>query len=453
MTRHVDLSLLPTNATKLETALSLVSAEHRDLIPWGDLAKVFDPALCPERLLPWLATVFSVDVWFESWSVERKREVIARSVELHRAKGTIYGLEEYVELVDGRVASVVTPPALFFASDFGADAYADWYNRLPEVRIFHWAEDTTDEISGATGEAPDPTLAEDEEVPDCVVEQFLALSDVDFTDETTVAAFCLESEDYPVRSGVRAILIENGVETELGIEAENESDARGAVVSDVERVFFPEDAGLGLFLSTVDPDDPIGEDLEAYPTFLDFDSYLHDGSDKRYVIYVRRSGQRVTEIGAASIRGRAAADSDPIRVYVDGDVLDGWFLDDPYAEPYCSVPNDIVYSYYDSWRVVDPAVQATFGPDFSFLDFDRFGIPPYTAEAQIDLTERGAWDQWFLDDGPPTYFAENDFVALNNLCDVVVVAKAKRDEVLLDLDYASRPSIRRLYSLSALILR
>lgn len=441
--RHTGRSLLPPNATHLEQQLSLLAADFRDDIPWEDLKAVFDPARCPARLLPWLATVFSVDVWRERWSEAQKRDVIARSIEMHRLKGTLAGLEAYLELIGARVAQAITPPALFFASDFGPEAYQDWLGRLPEVRIYHWQRDTSHDISGALSEEPED-LPEDVDILGAPLEHYLAFTE-DFEDDGTPGCFSLHDDAFPIEAGVKAVLYDNGVETELEIESGNVADARMAGVSDVERVYFPEKVGSGFYASDLDSET---EDT----TFAD-DGYLHDGSDKQYAIYVRRSGQNVKEIGAPSIRGRAAADSDPVRVFVNGDASGGWFLDDPTEEAFASIESDILASYYDSWRVVDPKVKATHGPATSFLDYDRFGIPAYTAEIQVDATEPAIDGAWFLDNGPPGFLMTSNFDALWDVCDVVVIASAKRDAVGLDLDYADRPSIRRLYSLEDMILR
>lgn len=50
---------------------------------------IWAPDRAPVSVLPWLAWALSVDDWDESWSPERKRAVIAASIEVHRHKGTI----------------------------------------------------------------------------------------------------------------------------------------------------------------------------------------------------------------------------------------------------------------------------------------------------------------------------------------------------------------------------
>jgi len=437
--RHTGTSLLPPNAPRVMTALSLVSAEHRDLIPWDDLPRVFDPATCPARLLPWLATVFSVDVWFEEWSEARKRDVIARAIPMHRLKGTLAGVEEYLALVDARVVRATTPPSLFWLSDFGDAEYRVWLDRLPEVRVYHWTTTATEIQTGALTTEPE-VLPEDYEFEDAV-EHYLGDPDA-IEDEDVPVGFALEPEE-PVRlAGLRAVLIQGGVETELGIETENEFGARDGVVADVERLFFPETIGDGFVLAPPEGD---GAFLDA--------AFATDASDRRYVAFVRRSRTRVAEMGSATVRGREVVDDDPERVFTDTLDPGTWFLDDPNDQWFLADDFEILPSYFDRWRIVDPAVSATHGGEYSYLDHDRFSIPPYTAELLIDLPEVAPLDQWFLDATPIGFIPDSDFSALWNACDVTVVATSERDDVLLDLDFDRPKRLRQVYSLRDLKLR
>lgn len=87
--------LLPGNASRLERAAAEALAEiQRVPVP---LRELWNPATCPERLLPYLAWAFSVDRWDPTWSTTAKREVIATSFYVHRKKGTIAALRRVVE--------------------------------------------------------------------------------------------------------------------------------------------------------------------------------------------------------------------------------------------------------------------------------------------------------------------------------------------------------------------
>lgn len=88
------MTLLPPNATAFERAAEATLS--RPVAMPADL--MWDPATCPEAFLPWLAWALSVDDWDASWSVERKREVIAASVDIHRHKGTVWAMRRALQV-------------------------------------------------------------------------------------------------------------------------------------------------------------------------------------------------------------------------------------------------------------------------------------------------------------------------------------------------------------------
>ncbi len=80
-------TLLPHNATALETALEAVAGPA--LLGPAPLREIWSPKKCPVHMLPWLAHAFSVDNWDPEWSEDTKRATIAAAVSVHRFKGTI----------------------------------------------------------------------------------------------------------------------------------------------------------------------------------------------------------------------------------------------------------------------------------------------------------------------------------------------------------------------------
>jgi phage tail P2-like protein len=88
-------SILPPNATKAERALEAAAARLGDVpMPARDY---WNPATCPVGFLPWLAWAVSVDVWDDSWPEAAKRAAIAKSIPLHRRKGTVRAVELSIE--------------------------------------------------------------------------------------------------------------------------------------------------------------------------------------------------------------------------------------------------------------------------------------------------------------------------------------------------------------------
>lgn len=81
-------TLLPSNASALERAAALADARvSATPVPVRD---VWNAQACPPTLLPWLAYAWRVEEWDDAWSIETKREVIAKTLPLKRIKAT-YG--------------------------------------------------------------------------------------------------------------------------------------------------------------------------------------------------------------------------------------------------------------------------------------------------------------------------------------------------------------------------
>ena len=94
-------SLLPTNATDTELALEGATARIGELsVPIKDL---WNPEHCPAPLLPWLAWALSVDVWHSEWREAEQRQVIAESIQVHKAKGTRSAIERALSALAIRV--------------------------------------------------------------------------------------------------------------------------------------------------------------------------------------------------------------------------------------------------------------------------------------------------------------------------------------------------------------
>lgn len=79
--------LMPPNSTAVERAFDSVAALRITNVR-APLRDLWNPASCPQHLLPWLAWALSVDEWDETWSQSQMRDVIAASVGVHRRKGT-----------------------------------------------------------------------------------------------------------------------------------------------------------------------------------------------------------------------------------------------------------------------------------------------------------------------------------------------------------------------------
>ncbi|MEV0644601.1 phage tail protein [Phytomonospora sp. NPDC050363] len=59
-----------------------------------------DPAIAPEDIVDWLADWVALPI-DDSWSLDRRRELVRHAVQLHRWRGTKKGLAAHVKLLTG----------------------------------------------------------------------------------------------------------------------------------------------------------------------------------------------------------------------------------------------------------------------------------------------------------------------------------------------------------------
>ena len=107
---------MPLNSTKLERDLTTVITDRIKDIP-NPIRDMADPMTCPSDFLPWLAWAFSVDQWSHEWPDEKKRNVISKSIEIHRRKGTRGAIERIFEIIEFPTAK------LFEWFEYGGDPY------------------------------------------------------------------------------------------------------------------------------------------------------------------------------------------------------------------------------------------------------------------------------------------------------------------------------------------
>lgn len=128
------MSLLPPNATALETALEAAIIEPSLPVPLRDL---WNPQTCPEQLLPWLAWSVSVDGWDASWPVNVRRAVVANAISVHRRKGTVRAVRDAI-------------------ASFGANmALREWWQSSPAATrgTFNVVLSVADQAGGAPSAA------------------------------------------------------------------------------------------------------------------------------------------------------------------------------------------------------------------------------------------------------------------------------------------------------------
>ncbi len=98
-------SLLPSNATSEERALSLAARLGADLLP-EDVKKLWQPYEVPARFLPFIAWALHADFWYDTLSEKSKRDLIAGSWNWHRHKGTPYAIRRALETLGFEYVSI-----------------------------------------------------------------------------------------------------------------------------------------------------------------------------------------------------------------------------------------------------------------------------------------------------------------------------------------------------------
>jgi phage tail-like protein len=85
-----------------------------------DLDAYFDPAVCPTDFLEWLATWLGVEL-NARWPLQRRRELLRRAVEVHRMRGTAWGVSNAVELYTGVEPEITESGSAVASSAPGGD--------------------------------------------------------------------------------------------------------------------------------------------------------------------------------------------------------------------------------------------------------------------------------------------------------------------------------------------
>lgn len=126
-------SVLPANAQSVELDLEQFSSRHAGFA--APIATLWNPAICPENILPLLAWAFSVDNWDANWSEETKRKSIAASVSVHRRKGTVRAVKDALAAAGYGEAEIL--------ERFGWKTHDGTYRHDGSIyhsRHDHWAE-------------------------------------------------------------------------------------------------------------------------------------------------------------------------------------------------------------------------------------------------------------------------------------------------------------------------
>lgn len=125
--------LPPSNTGAAEYALEQVSARIEDFR--DTIRPLWSVEDCPEALLEQLAWALSVDEWEPDWTEASRREVVRRSVTIHRKKGTIGAIRRALIASGYGDAEIIEGARTQFYNGAAPHSGADTYSALD-----HWAK-------------------------------------------------------------------------------------------------------------------------------------------------------------------------------------------------------------------------------------------------------------------------------------------------------------------------
>lgn len=99
--------LLPSASGPFTRALAFAASDKLPV----PLAEIMDPARTLGRFLPFLAAHESVDLWYDDWSEDRKRRMIAEATRLAKLKGTRAAARAFLSFVDTEIRHKVSYPS------------------------------------------------------------------------------------------------------------------------------------------------------------------------------------------------------------------------------------------------------------------------------------------------------------------------------------------------------
>jgi phage tail-like protein len=105
-------------AQALLTALDEVLAPVVSTL--DNLDAYLDPHLAPDDFVTWLGTWVGIAI-DDSWDQERRREIVARAVDLYRLRGTAAGLGQQIEIHTGGTVEIVENGGSAWSIDPGGE--------------------------------------------------------------------------------------------------------------------------------------------------------------------------------------------------------------------------------------------------------------------------------------------------------------------------------------------
>lgn len=412
-------TLLPTNATELERAIEESVGERLDLPT--PLREAVDPDVCPPAFLPFLGFERDAGLWNDAWRDPVTREAVRYEFRHKRRLGTPAGIRGRIAQVPrARLVEIVRPFAGFFASGSYADnerELAAWAAELPVIRI--WPRDESGAETGG-GYATNPSGPDRRRG----IEAFAGSE----SGEPTWFA------GAPPEAPWRAAIERDGGSVELEIRVLR--DARRGRDNEVFEVSGRAPAADGLFAGVF------------------WDGTCVDGAWTAPLfrrIAIDQPGRAARRpVDSLVRRSEAIQDVLPMATTIGNPRGAGLFAEDAWDGSFVDADDLIRVDF--TWRLADGPADGFDGA--SFLDHDRFNLPPHTAEIVVELSAGPCRDAFFMNADFIDAWAFGgpyDRRALDALCEAVDAARAEHETLFIDLD-ARRRDFSRARSLDAIHL-
>lgn len=397
--RLMDNVLAP-NATHYERVLASQSERLFDL-DVERMRNLWNPWLCHADDLPFLAWALSVDIWDADWDLLKKRGVVAHAIDMHRHKGTLYGIQRYLEVYDVQLRHAHTPPSHTLLMPALTDAERqDFLERFPQLRLYPYVANGTYPYAAFTNRA-------------------YAL-DKAFLGATEGSGGVYPWNTYPAQRYRRiAKLWDRGDETDLSL-----TEIQPELVEDYEGTIFdlitlPSQESGQIFLNAPPKDslylsrDPrVGERIISRERKVAMSYY--STRERRSTLDMSLELINVDpELVLEQHQGQDGA------LYA-GRYLDGHFL-----------PPTISWRYiYERWFIHDPERVPEERKRSTHLGFTRLGMPPYHAELNVRIESKAyPREAWSFVSG---FLHAHDTGPVDRALEAVRHSMALRDKVLID---------------------
>lgn len=394
-------------ATGFERALIDVDAERLIRIQAEVIRAQWNPWQIAKSNIPFLAWATGVNIWEgDYWSESTQRDWIAKQWLFKSLRGTPEAMRMALAQSGYTITDLIRPPQGIYASpDLTKAEWDAWIREMPEIRIYFAHREGTRGV--------DEWFAEDDPWATTGVDP----AQTGFADQDFVAL-----DDGWALYGREAILRQRGVDTPLNV-VQYTPGTVGEVAVDYERVSTFGTSTLGVFADEdfVDDDRFVDfEEVEAKLITLRLDrTYSHDASNVSLTTVVP---------GQEPLTPRYERSSDI------GDAGPWMYADDEFAtDNFVDRVDGGERMLADRIYLLDPDVVEPMMRGISFADLSRVGIPPFTAEVQVDLHTFDYDNVAFADDviADDSFVGEEDDSHRERAMRAIVGSMALRDTVLV----------------------